>query len=182
MRHKESSDLLATPIGDQDHVQGPATASVTLLTYGDFECPFSRQAAGHAKVLRAQYGDHLRFVFRHFPLTAKHPHAQQAAEAAEAAARQGRFWEMADLLFANQFQLDHEQLTQYAARLGLDIRRFQHEVTGHTHAERVKTDVLSGKQSGVTGTPTFFINGRRHDGSDDVCGVSAAIQQALAKG
>jgi protein-disulfide isomerase len=174
--------MLAAPIGDQDHVQGPATAPVTLLAYGDFECPFSRQAAGHIKILRAQYGDRLRFVFRHFPLTVKHPHAQRAAEAAEAAGSQGRFWEMAELLFANQDRLSDASLLRYAARVGLETHRFEQELVAHVHAERVKTDVLSGGQSGVTGTPTFFINGRRHDGPDDVSGLSAAIQQALARG
>ena len=115
-------------------------------------------------------------VFRHFPLTTKHPHAQQAAEAAEAAAAQGKFWEMAEVLFANQHKLADPYLTRYAMELGMNTVKFDYDLATHAHTERIRADVLSGQQSGVTGTPTFFINGQRYEGSDDLPSLMAAMR------
>jgi len=182
MRRPASSLMLTVPIGDHDHVQGPATAPVTLLEYGDFECPFSRQGAEFVAILRAQYGDRLRFAFRHFPLIVKHPHAQLAAEAAEAAGVQGKFWEMYDLLFTNQRRIEHTDLVRYAGRLGLDTTWFVRALDECHFTARVVADVDGGQQSGVTGTPTYFINGRRHDGSEELSGLSEAVERALVKG
>ena len=166
-------------INEQDHVQGADDASVTLIEYGDFECPYSREAVQTVRALQQQLREQLRFVFRHFPLTGKHPHALAAAEAAEAAAAQGQFWAMYELLFANQWELEQSDLMAYAERLGLDRKAFRQALTEHRFIERIRADLLSGKQHAVTGTPTFFINGRLHDGGDDVPGLLAAIRQAL---
>jgi protein-disulfide isomerase len=132
-------------------------------------------------MLEGRFDGQLRIVFRHFPLTTKHPHAQQAAEAAEAAAAQGKFWEMAELLFANQHKLADPHLTRYAMGLGIDTSKFDNDLATHAYAERIHADVLSGKQSGVTGTPTFFINGRRHEGSDDLPSLMAAMRPTPAR-
>jgi protein-disulfide isomerase len=166
-------------ITEQDHVQGTDGASVTLIEYGDFECPFSREAVQTVKALQQQCKEHLRFVFRHFPLLGRHPHALAAAEAAEAAAAQGQFWAMYGLLFANQWELEQSDLMAYAERLGLDRKAFRQALTEHRFIERIRTDLLNGQQHDVTGTPTFFINGRLHDGEDGVPGLLAAIRQAL---
>jgi len=163
-------------VSDRDHVRGPSTASITVVHYGDFECPFSREGARVMRVLEGQFDGQLRIVFRHFPLTTKHPHAQQAAEATEAAAAQGKFWEMAEVLFANQHRLADPFLTRYAMELGMDAAKFDYDLTTHAHTERIRADVLSGQQSGVTGTPTFFINGQRYEGSDDLPSLMAAMQ------
>ncbi len=173
---------LALDISEQDHVQGSPSAAVTLIEYGDFECPYSRDAVRTVKALQREFGDQLRFVFRHFPLTAKHPHALQAAEAAEAAAAQGKFWDMYERLFANQRQLDERHLITYAKQLGLDQTVFRLALVEHHDIKRVRADVASGKGSGVKGTPTFFINGRRYEGEEDVPGLRAAIRQVLTDG
>jgi protein-disulfide isomerase len=154
---------------------GPDAAPVTLVEYGDFECPHC--GAAHPiiqEVLRLR-GDDIRFVFRHFPLTRIHPHAQQAAEAAEAAAAQNAFWPMHDQLYEHQDALDIDSLVGYAAALGLDTARFQRDLTEHTYAEEVRADFLGGVRSGVNGTPTFFINGQRHDGAWDTASLLAVI-------
>jgi len=135
------------------------------VEYGDYECPYCGDAHPIVKQLQQRLGDRLRFVFSNFPLSTMHPHAEGAAEAAETAGAQGQFWHMHDLLFENQEALDPDDLTQYAATLGLDSSRFKNELTRHTHAARVREDFLSGVRSGVNGTPTFFINGVRHDDS-----------------
>jgi protein-disulfide isomerase len=167
---------LMQAVNDRDHVRGPSTASIMVVHYGDFECPFSREGARVVKVLEGRFDGRLRIVFRHFPLTTKHPHAQQAAEAAEAAAAQGKFWEMAELLFANQRKLATPYLTRYAMELGMDTSKFDYDLATHAHTERIRADVLSGQQSGVTGTPTFFINGQRHEGSDDLLSLMTAMR------
>ena len=123
-------------------------------------------------------GDRMRFVFRNFPITTSHPHAEQAAEAAEAAAAQGRFWEMHDHLYEHQRRLEDEDLRGYAAELGLDVGRFEDDLAQHVHAERVREDFMSGVRSGVNGTPTFYINGVRHDDSFDAETLLAAIERA----
>ncbi len=161
-------ELIVPGTEDRDHVRGPADARVTLVEYGDFECSYSRKAYPIIKDVQARMGNQMRFVFRNFPLTTLHPHAQHAAEAAEAAAAQGRFWEMHDLLFENQRHLLDDDLRSYAQTLDLDLDRFDKELAEHVHANRVREDLMSGERSGVNGTPTFFINGARHDDSYDL--------------
>jgi diadenylate cyclase len=175
---RQRSVWLDTPVGDRDHARGPATAPVTLVEYGDFECPYCGRTYPVVKELRERLGDRLRFVFRHFPLDSVHLHARRAAEAAEAAAAQGRFWEMHDLLFANQEDLDDESLRRYATGLGLDLARFESDLAERRHAPRVREDRLDGERSGVEGTPTFFVNGARYEGSLDLEGLQAAVEEA----
>jgi len=156
--------LLKPPLGDRDHIKGLATAPLELVEYGDFECPHCGRAAVVVNQLTTELGDRLRFAYRHFPLAKMHPHARKAAMASEAAAAQGKFWEMHDLLFANAGKLELADLLSYAATLELDVQRFETELLIDTHAPRVQEDVASGVRSGVNGTPTFFINGVRHNG------------------
>jgi len=170
--------ILAVPVGPRDHIIGPDTAPVTLVEYGDYECPYCGAAHPIVQALVDRLGDDLRFVFRHFPLAQAHPHAQQAAEAAEAAGVQGKFWQMHDLLYEHQTALDSHHLLAYAGALGLDVERFASELASHVHADRVRQDFMSGVRSGVNGTPSFFINGRRHDGSYDLRTLLAAIVAA----
>jgi protein-disulfide isomerase len=152
----------------RDHIQGPLDAAVTLVQYGDYECPYCGAAYPIIKEVQARMGERLRFVFRNFPITTSHPHAEQAAEAAEAAATQGKFWQMHDLLYENQRRLRDQDFRAYAEKLGLDVERFNKELAEHVHAERIHEDFLSGVRSGVNGTPTFYINGARHDGSYEI--------------
>lgn len=169
---------LLTPVTERDHIRGPRNAPVTLVEYGDYECPHCGMAHPTVLALGRQLGDQLSVVYRHFPLTAVHPHAQHAAEAAEAAGEQGRFWEMHDLLFENQAALGDRDLVEYAGAIGLDMQRFVREMTEHVHAPRIREDFLSGVRSGVNGTPTFFINEIRHDGPHDFASLAAAIAEA----
>jgi protein-disulfide isomerase len=169
---------LTSPVGERDHAEGPATAAVTLVEYGDYECPYCGRAYPMVKEVQRRLGDRLRFVFREFPLAQAHPHAQHAAEAAEAAAAQGKFWEMHDELFEQQQALDDPHLVAYAERLHLDVPRFERDLSEHRFAARVREDFMSGLRSGVNGTPTFYVNGRRHDGSYDVETLVAAIEAA----
>ena len=178
MESRSERAQLAVPVGERDHVRGPASAEVTLVEYGDFECPYTRRARPVARRLGREFGDRLLFVFRNFPLTRIHPHAQAAAEAAEAASAQGRHWQMHDLLFDNQWHLEDEDLKRYAQRLGLDLERFDRELTEHAHARRVREDLRGGLESGVRGTPTFFVNGLRHDGPNDLATLWAAVEEA----
>jgi protein-disulfide isomerase len=166
---------LSLPVTDRDHTQGSAHASVTLVEYGDYECPHCGRAYWIVKDVQRRLGAKLRFVFRNFSLAEMHPHAQHAAEAAEAAGGQDRFWEMHDVLFEHQRALDDWHLVQYAQTLGLDLQRFQQDLTFHTYAGRVREDFRSGVRSGVNGTPTFFINGVRHDDSWDVETLTDAL-------
>lgn len=169
---------LSPPVGATDHVRGSATAPVTLVEYGDFECPYCGRAYPIVKELERRAGDLLRVVFRPFPLTNAHPHAEKAAEAAEAAAAQGRFWEMHDILFENQKQLTRPDLESYAERIGLDLERFRRELDDDVWADQVRESFRSGIRSGVNGTPTFFINGRRHDGGYQLEELMAAVTRA----
>jgi protein-disulfide isomerase len=169
---------LTLPVSERDHFQGSPEAPVTLVEYGDYECPFCGQAHFVVQELQEQLGDVMCFVFRNFPLTSVHPHAQHAAEAAEAAGAQGVFWEMHDFLFENQDALDDRHLLAYAAELGRDLAHFTRDLTEHRFAGRVREDFLSGVRSGVNGTPTFFINGLRYDGACDVGSLGAAIENA----
>ena len=170
---------LTLPVSQQDHRRGPETAPVTLLEYGDYECPDCGQVYPIVKEIRRRLGDRLLFVFRNFPLTQIHPHAEHAAEAAEAAAAQEKFWEMHDYLFEHQQALDDAHLVQYADALNLDKETFIREMTEHVHTNRVREDFLSGVRSGVNGTPTFFINGVRNDESYELETLLAAIEAAM---
>jgi protein-disulfide isomerase len=170
---------LTVPVSERDHVLGPATAPVTLVEYGDYECPFCGAAHRSVERVLQVMGNDLRFAFRHFPLSQIHPHAYQAAEAAEAAGAQGRFWEMHDLLFENQDRLGLRDLIGFAGALGLDLERFVTDLRGHAHAGRLREDFLSGVRSGVNGTPTFFVNGLRHDGGYDVEVLLEALRSEL---
>ena len=173
-------DLYADVDPDRDHIRGADDAAVTLVEYGDFECPYCGRAEGVVRELLADHGD-VRYVWRHLPLTDVHPHAQIAAEAAEAASAQGAFWEMHDLLFQHQDALRPSDLEGYARSLGLDVKRFSDELRSHEYAARVADDVDSADLSGVSGTPTFFINGRRHYGAYDVANLSAAVKAAKTR-
>jgi protein-disulfide isomerase len=165
---------------DRDHIQGPADAAVTLVEYGDYECPYCGAAYPIVKEVQARMGGRLRFVFRNFPIVTSHPHAEQAAEAAEGAGVQGQFWPMHDFLYERQRRLRDEDLHSYAEELGLDVERFDAELAGHVHAPRVREDFMSGVRSGVNGTPTFYIDGVRHDGSYDLETLLAALEQAAS--
>jgi protein-disulfide isomerase len=172
---------LAVPVDDdRDHVRGPDDALVTLVEYGDFECPYCGQAEQVVRKLLTDFGD-LRYVWRHLPLDDVHPRAQLAAEAAEAAAAQGKFWEMHDLLMAHQDAIEARDLLRYAQGLGLDVERFGHALRKRKFAARVAGDVESADLSGVSGTPTFFINGRRHYGAYDIATLSADVRAARAR-
>jgi protein-disulfide isomerase len=173
--------VLTMPVNkERDHIQGPADAAVTLVEYGDYECPYCGAAHPIIKEVQARMGRRLRFVFRNFPITTSHPRAEQAAEAAEAAATQGKFWQMHDLLYENQRRLRDQDLRAYAEKLGLDIERFDKDLAAHVHAERIHEDFLSGVRSGVNGTPTFYINGARHDGSYELEPLLRALKRAGA--
>jgi protein-disulfide isomerase len=173
---------LTLPVSeDRDHIQGPAEAAVTLVEYGDYECPYCGAAYPIIKEVQERMGEGLRFVFRNFPITTSHPHAELAAEAAEAAAAQDRFWEMHDLLYENQQRLGEEDLHAYADQLGLEVEPFDRELAEHAHAERVHEDFMSGVRSGVNGTPTFYINGLRHDDPYDLETLLAALERAASR-
>ena len=173
-------DLAAEVDPERDHIRGSADARVTLVEYGDFECPYCGRAEPVIRELLSDFGD-VRYVWRHLPLADVHPHAQRAAEAAEAAAEQGAFWEMHDLLFEHQDALRPSDLEGYARSLGLDAERFNDELRTHDYAARVADDVDSADLSGVSGTPTFFVNGRRHYGAYDIAGLSASVKAAKAR-
>jgi protein-disulfide isomerase len=180
MRTQWDAALTVPVADDRDHIQGPAAAAVTLVEYGDYECPYCGAAYPIVKQVQARMGERLRFVFRNFPITTSHPHAEQAAEAAEAAAAQARFWEMHDLLHENQARLLDDHLHTYAEKLGLDVELFDNELAEHVHAPRVREDFMSGVRSGVNGTPTFYINGARHDDSYEIETLLAALERAAA--
>lgn len=160
---------------ERDHVRGRADAPAELVEYGDYECPFCAAAHPVVEGLLADAGDAIGFAFRHFPMTTVHPHAERAAEAAEAAGAQGRFWEMHGLLFANQHRLGDRDLVGYARALDLDVDRFAEELRSRVHFDRVREDLMSGVRSGVNGTPTFFTNGVRHDGPYDARSLAMAL-------
>lgn len=173
-------DLVEPVDPDRDHIRGPADALVTVVEYGDFECPYCGQAEPVVRELLADFGD-VRYVWRHLPLTDVHPRAQLAAEAAEAAASQGAFWPMHDLLLDHQQDLRPADLNRYAGNLGIDVERFRDDLRRHNRASRIAEDVDSASLSGVSGTPTFFINGRRHYGAYDITTLAAAVKTAKAR-
>jgi Na+/H+ antiporter NhaA len=174
-------DLSHPVTPDRDHMRGPEEALVTVVEYGDFECPYCGQAEPVVRELLADFGDDVRYVWRHLPLTDVHPHAQRAAEAAEAAAAQGAFWPMHDLLLTRQNALTTDDLLRYSEELDLDVERFTEHLQRREGAPRVADDVESADLSGVSGTPTFFINGRRHHGAYDIDTLSTAVRMARAR-
>jgi Na+/H+ antiporter NhaA len=174
-------DLAEEVDPERDHIRGPDDAPVTLLEYGDFECTYCGQAEGVIRELLGSHGADVRYVWRHLPLNDVHPTAQLAAEASEAAASQGRFWEMHDILLAHQDELSPRDLARYAEELGLDIERFRDELRRREHALRVSEDVASADESGVSGTPTFFINGRRHYGVYDLDTLTEEVLAAKTR-
>lgn len=167
-------------IDQTDWTKGAPDAPVTLLEYGDFQCPYCGAAHMHLKRLEAEAGDAFRFSFRHFPLTQMHPDAMLAAEAAEAAGAQGKFWPMHDLLFEHQDRLDPHSLLSYAGMLGLDLRQFASDLQSHRHAPRIRRDFMEGLRSGVNGTPTFFLNGLRYDGPHTFQALLTAIREGAS--
>jgi protein-disulfide isomerase len=172
---------LAVPVDpDRDHVRGPESAPVTVVEYGDFECPYCGQAEPAVRELLADFGD-IRYVWRHLPLTDVHPHAHLAAQAAEVAAEQGAFWPMRELLLDHQGELRWSDLVRYAEQLGLDLERFEQDLQRGVGLTRIDEDVDSADVAGVAGTPTFFINGRRHHGAYDISALAAAVRIARAR-
>jgi len=165
----------------RDHIRGPNQAPVTLLEFGDYECPYCGEAEPTIRALVADFGDDLRYVWRHLPLSDVHPNAQLAAEATEAAAAQGRFWNMHDELLAHQDELRPFELVRHARDIGLDVDRFWDELRRRVHAPRVAEDVAAADSSGVTGTPTFFINGRRYTGAYDLETLTRVVKAARAR-
>ncbi len=176
MSRRDNRAHLTVPVGPRDHATGPQDAPVTLVEYGDFQCPHCGRAYPIVKDIVRTLGANLRFVFRNFPLTRIHPEAEHAAEAAEAAGGQGAFWPMHDRLFERQFALDDDHLIEYATELGLNAERIRGELEAGTHGPRVRDDFMSGVKSGVNGTPTFFINGVRYDESWDRDSLLAALK------
>jgi protein-disulfide isomerase len=170
---------LSIPVVPTDHSIGSLHAPVTVLEYGDFECPNCRQAAPAVKLLLERFAERVRFVYRHFPLEEVHPHAVRAAEAAECAGGQQKFWPMHDLLFDNQAHLKLQHLHHYAERLDLDIARFTAEMDDEIYLQRVREHMTGGRDSGVRGTPTFFVNGVIHDVSYGLHGLFDAVESVL---
>src|SRR6266496_4068606 len=153
MTMEDEGGRLTIPVGEHDHVDGPASAPVTLVEYGDYECPYCGAAYPIVKEIQQQLGDQLRFVFRNFPITTAHPHAEHAAEAAEAAGGQGKFWEMHDYLYEHQRALSDQDLEEYAAAIGLDVEQWDRDMEGGAFTDRVREDFMSGVRGGVNGTP-----------------------------
>jgi protein-disulfide isomerase len=174
-------DLAVDVDARRDHIRGPEDAPVTLVEYGDFECPFCGRAEPVVRELLERFGDDVRLVWRHLPIGERHPHAQLAAEAAEAADAQGAFWAMHDELLAHQRALTDADLMRYAEKLGLDTARLQAELGTHVHAPRVQEDVESAYASRAPGTPTFFVNAKRHDGDHDIESLSEAVRSARSR-
>jgi protein-disulfide isomerase len=170
---------LTLPVAPTDHTLGADHAPVTVVEYGDFECPNCKQAAPAVKLLLERFDQKVRFAYRHFPLVDVHPHAMAAAQAAECAGAQGKFWEMHDLLFAHQDHLKPKQLHGYAEQLGLDLASFTAEMDDEVYLQRVREHIQSGLQSGVRGTPGFFVNGTIHDVSFGIRSLFDAVEAAL---
>jgi len=172
---------LNTPVSAVDHVLGADHAHVTVVEYGDFECPNCKQAAPAVKLLLDRFAERVRFVFRHYPLEEVHPHALAAAEVAECAGAQGQFWPMHDLLFEHQLHLKAQQLRSYAERLNIDMARYTAELDDHVYLQRVREHQHGGRNSGVRGTPAFFVNGRLQDVSFGIQGLFGAVEHALKR-
>jgi protein-disulfide isomerase len=173
--------VLALPVSPgRDHIRGPVDAPVTLIQYGDYQCSYCALAHTVVDAIQARAGKEICFLYRHFPMTTVHPHAESVAEVAEAAGAQGKFWPMHDLLFENQERLAMPYLVAYAKSLGLDGEQFSRDAAARAYATKIREDFMSGMRSGVNGTPTFFINGVRYDGAWDARTLWAAIQDAVA--
>jgi protein-disulfide isomerase len=170
---------LAVPVSAVDHILGSAHARVTIVEYGDFECPNCKQAAPAVKLLLQKFAGRVRVAFRHFPLEEVHPHALHAGLAAEAAGAQGRFWEMHDLLFDNQQHLKLKQLHGYADKLGLDMTRYDGDMGREAHLQRIREQIESGQRSGVRATPTFFVNGKIQDVSFGLQSLAHGVEAAV---
>jgi protein-disulfide isomerase len=179
MEHHEFE--LVEPVSAVDHALGPAHAPVTVVEYGDFECPHCKQAAGAVKLLLRQFDQSVRFVFRHFPQEEIHPHALLAAEAAECAGGQGKFWPMHDWLFENQLHLSLPRILEYAGSLGLDMARFRAEMDDEVYRQRAREHHRDGAASGVRATPTFFVNGRLEDVSYGMQGLFDVVERELQR-
>ena len=175
-----SSPKLKIPVSKEDHSQGPEKAPLVLVKYGDYQCPYCGQAYPIVKRLQKALGENLKFVFRNFPLSEMHPDALNAARVAEATAMQGKFWEMHDLLYENQDQLDVESLDRYAESLELDVRELNKAAGGASVEQRIEADFEGGVHSGVNGTPTFFVNGVRYDGDWQYGPFLGALKEILA--
>jgi len=169
---------LKQPVTEHDHHQGSLGAAAVLVEYGDYECPYCARAHRIVKAVQGRIGERILFVFRNFPLATIHPHAELAAESAESAGAQGRFWEMHDILFENQLQLGPDLIVAAAQELDLDVQRFMGDLGGRVYRERVQEDFLGGVRSGVNGTPSFFINGLRYDVPVEVDSLTAALELA----
>jgi protein-disulfide isomerase len=176
------SKKLTVPVNiGSDHIRGSINAPITIVEYGDYECPYTGMAYPIIKELMKQFGEQIYFVFRNFPLNDIHPHAQHAAEAAEAAAAQDKFWQMHDYLFEHQKALDDRHLLDYAQKVGLDVDRFRSEMSGHIYAPLVNISLKSGIDSGVGGTPTFFINGQHYEDSYDFDTLTSFLKKSLPR-
>ena len=176
----EDIKKLTIPIRmDYDHIQGPVNAPISLVEYGDFECPYTGRAYPIVKEIKRKFGEALCFVYRNFPLNEIHPHAQHAAEAAEAAASQDKYWNMHDCLFEHQNALDDTHLLKYARTVGLDIKKFEIEISKHVYAPAIDDSLKNGIKSGVEGTPTFFLNGKRYEGSWDLETLSKKLRSKI---
>lgn len=176
-----SEGVLSAPVGPEDHAVGPQSAPITLVEYGDYQCPYCGQAYPVVQALAREFGDDLRLVFRNLPLSNVHPHAMHAAEAAEAVARQGMFWPMHDTLYEHQRDLTDRALLTYAQDVGADTQAVEQLLERHATAERIQNDVDSALRSGANGTPAFFVNGRRYDGSWDFDTFSAHLRTVAAQ-
>jgi protein-disulfide isomerase len=181
LSNNASSVTLALPLQPTDHTQGPEHARVTVVEYGDFECPSCKVAAPTMKMLLDQFPNQIRFAYRHFPLPEAHPHALLAAEAAESAAGQGKFWPMHDLLFRNQAHLKEKDLLRYALELGLDAARYTAEMDDHIYLQRVREQIDSGLRSHIRATPTFFVNGVVQDISFGMIALHKAVEAAVQR-
>jgi protein-disulfide isomerase len=182
MNQLSNMNTLAVPVNTSDHMLGSQNANVTLVEYGDFECPSCGQAYHAVKILLKHFGERVRFVFRHYPLREIHPHAELAAEAAEAAGAQKKFWPMHDLLFENQHHLKPHALRGYAERLELDLERFDADLRDETYLQRIREHQESGRRSGVRATPAFFVNSAIQDVSFGMQALESAVESALQRG
>jgi protein-disulfide isomerase len=171
---------LRFPISEDDHIIGPADALVTLVEYGDYQCPHCQAAWPEVELVLSHFGDDLCYAYRHFPMSTVHPLAKPAAEAAEFAGGHGLFWEMHSAIYANAHQLSGPTLAALASQLGLDVAELQHALDEGTYLAKIESDFAGGIRSGVNGTPCFFVNGERHDGAYDAMTLAAAIEAAAS--
>jgi protein-disulfide isomerase len=181
MTSNDTLRTLTSPLGPADHVLGPSNAHHSVIEYGDFECPTCAQAHQSVRIMLARYGQKIRFAYRHFPLIAAHPHAELAAEAAETAGAQGKFWQMYDKLFENQQHLKPKALRRYAEEIGVHLERYDSEMEDHLYLQRVQEHISSGRASGVRGTPAFFVDGALVDVSFGLERLMDAVEIRVGK-